>query len=107
MIYCEICKFFRAERSPEAAALCGQIYECSKKIINCPEPSDFCSKGKRKTANELVFYQEKIKREVDEMCFTSSLTQLDELEVSAHKNLRKVFDLNYKRLEEQQEGKRK
>lgn len=46
MIHCENCKFFTSwGRPPEVVAKYGQAYECSKGIIDCPVPSDFCSKA--------------------------------------------------------------
>ena len=101
MIYCENCRFFIGMRDPEAAKKFGQIYECQRGILRSPKPMDFCSKGEEEKIDVIV------KREIFKMFQTDSLTELDELEVSAQKHLREIFDLNYKRLEEQQEGKRK
>lgn len=47
-IKCKDCKFFNAWRTSEGAEKHGQIYECSKLVISCPSPDDYCSKAERK-----------------------------------------------------------
>ena len=47
-VRCHDCKYVSEWRSEEAAKKFGQVYECRKGILNCPDPNDFCSRGKRK-----------------------------------------------------------
>ena len=42
------CKYFNAWRTSEGAEKHGQIYECSKLVISCPSPDDYCSKAIKK-----------------------------------------------------------
>ena len=44
-IKCKDCKFFNAWRTLEGTEKHGQIYECSKLVISCPSPDDYCSKA--------------------------------------------------------------
>lgn len=54
IIKCKDCKYFNAWRTSEGAEKYGQIYECSKLVISCPSPDDYCSKGERKELEEEV-----------------------------------------------------
>lgn len=51
-VKCKDCKYFNAWRTSEGAEKYGQIYECSKLVISCPSPDDYCSKAKRKELEE-------------------------------------------------------
>lgn len=46
VVRCKDCKHVRKWRSEESAKKFGQVYECVKSIIPCPDPDDFCSLGK-------------------------------------------------------------
>lgn len=48
IIRCKDCKSFQSWRTAEQAEKFGQIYECEKEILSCPEPDDYCSKAERK-----------------------------------------------------------
>ena len=48
-IKCKDCKFFNAWRTLEGTEKHGQIYECSKLVISCPSPDDYCSKAEGMT----------------------------------------------------------
>jgi len=48
VVRCRDCKYVRKFRSEESAKKFGQVYECAKYIISCPNPDDFCSYGERK-----------------------------------------------------------
>lgn len=48
IIKCKDCKYLQRWRTPEQAEKFGQIYECEKLILSCPEPDDYCSKAKIK-----------------------------------------------------------
>ena len=47
IIKCKDCKYFNAWRTLEGAEKHGQIYECSKLVISCPSPDDYCSKAEK------------------------------------------------------------
>lgn len=47
-VRCHDCKYVNEWRSEESAKKFGQVYECRKGILNCPDPNDFCSRGDRK-----------------------------------------------------------
>ncbi len=48
VVRCRDCKYVRKFRSEESAKKFGQVYECVRYTIPCPNPTDFCSYGKRK-----------------------------------------------------------
>ena len=48
VVRCHDCKYVSEWRSEESAKKFGQVYECRKGILNCPDPNDFCSRGDRK-----------------------------------------------------------
>ena len=48
IIKCKDCKYLQRWRTPEQAERFGQVYECEKLILSCPEPDDYCSKAERK-----------------------------------------------------------
>lgn len=47
VVRCRDCKHVRKWRSEESAKKFGQVYECMKYIIPCPNPNDYCSCGER------------------------------------------------------------
>lgn len=48
-IKCKDCKYFQRWRhDPEVIKKYGQLYECSKLVISCPSPDDYCSKAIKK-----------------------------------------------------------
>ena len=47
VVRCRDCKYVRKFRSEESAKKFGQVYECVRYTIPCPNPTDFCSYGKR------------------------------------------------------------
>ena len=49
IIRCKDCKHVRKWRSEESAKKFGQVYECARGVLNCPNPEDFCSKAERRT----------------------------------------------------------
>ena len=48
VVRCHDCKYVSKWRSEESAKKFGQIYECMRGILTCPDPNDFCSRGDRK-----------------------------------------------------------
>ena len=48
VVFCKDCKYVQKFRSEESAKKFGQVYECLKYTIPCPNPTDFCSYGERK-----------------------------------------------------------
>ena len=48
VVRCRDCKYVRKYRSEESAKKFGQVYECVRYTIPCPNPDDFCSYGERK-----------------------------------------------------------
>ncbi len=48
VVRCRDCKHVRKWRSEESAKKFGQIYECARGVLACPDPNDFCSYGERK-----------------------------------------------------------
>ena len=48
VVRCRDCKYVRKYRSEESAKKFGQVYECVRYTIHCPNPDDFCSYGKRR-----------------------------------------------------------
>lgn len=47
LIRCRDCKYVRTWRSESSAKKYGQIYECVKGVLFCPEADDFCSRAER------------------------------------------------------------
>lgn len=54
-VKCRDCKYFNAWRTSEGAEKHGQIYECSKLVISCPSPDDYCSKAEKKEEQNQKF----------------------------------------------------
>ena len=48
VVRCRDCEHVRKWRSKESAKKFGQVYECVKNIIPCPNPNDYCSYSKRR-----------------------------------------------------------
>ena len=48
LVRCGECKHVIKVRSESAAEKFGQIYECRKEVLNCPNLTSFCSYGERR-----------------------------------------------------------
>lgn len=48
VVRCWDCRHVRKWRSEESAKKFGQVYECVKHTIPCPNPNDYCSCGERR-----------------------------------------------------------
>lgn len=48
VVRCWKCKYVIKWRSEESARKFGQVYECRREVLTCPDPNDFCCRGERK-----------------------------------------------------------
>jgi len=48
VVRCGECKYVTRWRSEESAKKFGQVYECARGVLTCPDPNDFCCRGERK-----------------------------------------------------------
>lgn len=48
VVRCWKCKYVTKWRSEESARKFGQVYECRREVLTCPDPNDFCCRGERK-----------------------------------------------------------
>ena len=48
VVRCWKCKYATRWRSGESARKFGQVYECVRGVLTCPDPNDFCCRGDRK-----------------------------------------------------------
>lgn len=48
VVRCKDCKYSTKWRPEESAKKFGQVYECVRGVLTCPDPNDFCCHGERK-----------------------------------------------------------